>query len=353
MKYCLAIIALSIIIISCSQQEPVQAVNEPTPVNTQETWEDYLYSAIENRNEVVFFTQYDFEISLDEYKKLPIEKDPSQFDYIGDAYEASYFIDIDDDGVDELYVITCEGSIRQHYGNVFKKKDNAYVQADRFEGRIFPVKYNSEVHFISLEYNFETKFIDAIIEYEVNGLAFKPEETLIIQYTYDVSKLPEPVKSMIDNDSLSSLSNYEVMSSNIASITQIPEQSSLNVQLVDNKHKNRFDFNIHLWLTTVGYAPNQWEITSGDDATHSFRGMDQIESNEENNTDGSIDYGYKFYKDDSDQVFLLKISYPYYTVEERKDGDLTLELFKFNQDSVERVVKIRIEPTIEVQKEAA
>ncbi|UKS25816.1 hypothetical protein LOZ80_30330 [Paenibacillus sp. HWE-109] len=339
------VVAITIMIMFIVSKDPTEILL----TKKQEVWESYLYRIIRNREVDLLYTQQDFEINLEEYMKqdkLSIVSNPSEMDSIKNYYESSYLIDIDKDGIDELYVITCEGSIRQYYGNVFKKKNEAYVLENTFDGHIIPIRYNNDLHFISIENDFETKFIDSVIEYGVNGLAFKPKEKLNIIYTYDSSEIPESMTKMLDNEYLNSLNKYEMLGSNTANITKISEQPSYDVQLIDDKYKNVFNLTIKLWLTSVGYAPNHWEISTHDDSKHHFKGMEQIEANDE-----SVCYGLKFYKDKSDQVFLVKISYPFYTLEARKDGDLIIQLFKFHRNFIEEVENIRIEPEIEVRAE--
>ncbi|BFT69560.1 hypothetical protein PAENIP36_10020 [Paenibacillus sp. P36] len=328
--------------------------SEISLTDTQKRWESYLYSILIHREMNLLFTQQDFEINLDEYikqGKISIKGNPSEMESIKNDYDSSYFVDMDQDGVDELYVITCEGSIRQYYGTVYKKENEDFVVASTSEGHIIPVKYNKEVHFISIESDFETKFTNAVIEYEINDLAFKPKEILNIKYTYEASMIPETMTKIIDARYLNTLSKYEIGDSNTASITKISEQPSYDVRVIDEKYKNVFNFNIKLWLTSVGYAPNHWEISTKDDSTHHFKGVEKIASNADEGTDDSVCYGLRFYKDESDQLFLLKISYPFYTMEARKDGDLILQLFKFNRNDIEEIDKLRIEPKIEVDVE--
>jgi hypothetical protein len=62
-------------------------------------------------------------------------------------------------------------------------------------------------------------------------------------------------------------------------------------------------------------------------------------------------FGLRFYKDESDNIFLLKVSYLYFTMNAHKDWDLILQLFKFNKYSVEEVEKELIDPKVEVHIE--
>ncbi|TXK82612.1 hypothetical protein [Paenibacillus sp. N3.4] len=358
-----AITVIILLIVSCSRKESIHTFTEaatvtptkdPTEIsltNRQEDWESYLYRLIKNREENLLYTQQDFEIDLAEYikqGKISLQNDPAEIKAIINSIDSSFLIDIDHDGIDELYVIQCEGSIRQYYGTVFKKKNEVYVEMSEFKGHILPVRYNNDVHFISIFNNFETKHTEAVVEYEVNGLAFKPKEILNINYLYDVSAVSKLMGKMIDNEYLNSLSSYEISDSNFANMPEISNESSYDVKVTDEKYKNTFNWTIKLWLTSVGYAPNSWEISSKDESTHKFNGMGQIETNGDKVTDDSVLYGWKFFKDEFDQLFLIKVSYPFFTLEDRKDGDLILQLFKFNKDFVEEVEKVRIEPEVEV-----
>jgi hypothetical protein len=56
----------------------------------------------------------------------------------------------------------------------------------------------------------------------------------------------------------------------------------------------------------------------------------------------------KWIQDESDNIFLLKVSYPFFTADAHKDGDLILQLFKFYKNSVEEVEKRLIEPKVEI-----
>ncbi|MNI50373.1 hypothetical protein D3C73_1050300 [compost metagenome] len=299
------------------------------------------------------WAQSDYEVNLEDYVQQGVFDSSAELNMSMSLYETAYLIDIDNDGVKELYVITCEGSIRQYYGNVFKKVRNGYVLANVFEGNIFPYSYNNETHYISIDYDFETKFAIAIREYSANGLAFELQKTMNILYTYDVSKLPAAMSDLVDNEYLNSLDEYAISDSSEAIITRETGSGYYDVQVTDHANTNTFNFHIELWLTSVGYAPNEWKIRSADDRTRDFKGMEQIIGEAEPGGNESINYGLRFVKDSSDRLYLLKISYPFFTTGDRQDGDLTLELFKFNSDSVVKVEEIILKPVVNILTEVS
>ncbi|WP_342561738.1 PT domain-containing protein [Paenibacillus sp. FSL R7-0345] len=324
----------------------------PTPGQRQEPWEDYLHSVVERREEYLFFAEQKFEINLQEQVEqgdITLVGDESKYFFSTGSYRSAYFIDFDKDGVDELYVITCEGSIRQYYGHIYKRDGEVYSWIDTFEGGIMPYEYNNEIHFLDIIADFETKFTNAVIEYEAEGLTFKPVKTLEVNYTYEVSALPEPWSNVISSAELDTLNEYEILKSPDATVTKLTEQPAYDVQVTDEKNNNTFKFTVQLWLTTVGYAPNYWEIIAADEDTRQFKGMDQINSRKAGGKDNEINYGLKFYKDAaSGQMFLLKISSPFFTIGVRKEGDLILELFRFNENDVEQIEEVLLEPEVEI-----
>jgi len=326
-------------------QHPVEKPSAEISSSTNITWENYIKKIAENRKYDLLYEQQD-SLNLAEYLKKIVAEKPAVIDALKECNSNAFLIDLDKDGINELCLVQCEGSIRHYFVLVFKKKDESYVCASKSEGDIFPVKYNNEVHFISTAYDFQTKFKKSIIEYEVKGLAFNPKRIWKVNYTYDISVLPQSITKMIDNHYLNSLNDYKISDSNIAKITDIPGSSSFNVELVDNKNNNILKFKVDLWLTSVGYAPNRWYIELKDDRIRKFKGIDQVESKD---GEESVCYGLKFYKDGLDNIFLLKVSYPFFTTKTTKDGDLKIQLFKFNKDSVEKVEDIMIEPKIEIK----
>ncbi|MDF9840234.1 hypothetical protein M2105_001233 [Paenibacillus sp. PastF-1] len=340
-----------------SAQEPTGTQGaEPftvsTPGQRQEAWEDYLNSVVERREEYLFFTEQRFEIHLQDRVKqgeITLVNDSEGFSSIEDSYVSAYLIDIDKDGLDELYVITVEGSIRQYYGHIYRQKGEMYTRVDTFEGNIIPYECNNDIHFLDVVADFETKFTSAVIEYEADGLAFKPVKTLEVHYTYDVSELPEPWSKVISSAELNTLHEYELLRSPDATVTKLTEQPAYDIQVTDDKNSNTFRFTVQLWLTTVGYAPNYWEIFAADEGTQHFKGIEQIDSDQTSGTKGAVNYGLKFYKDAaSGQLFLLKISYPFFTMETRKDGDLMLEIFRFNEKDAEKIDEVLLEPNVEI-----
>ncbi|KUP22946.1 hypothetical protein [Paenibacillus sp. DMB5] len=348
-----------------SAQEPVvQPTEQPivtqgaepvtvsTPGQRQGAWEDYLNSVVERREEHLFFAEQSFEINLRDRVKqgeITLVNDSEGFSSIEDSYVSAYLIDIDKDGLDELYVTTMEGSIRQYYGHIYRQNGEEYTWVDTFEGDIIPYEYNNDIHFLDVVADFETKFTSAVIEYEADGLAFKPVKTLRVQYTYDVSELPEPWSKVISSAELNTLHEYELLRSPDATVTKLTEQPAYDIQVTDDKNSNTFRFTVQLWLTTVGYTPNYWEILAADESTQHFIGMEQIDSDQARSTNGAVNYGLKFYKDAaSGQLFLLKISYPFFTMETRKDGDLILEIFRFNEKDADKIDEVLLEPKIEI-----
>lgn len=313
---------------------------------------DYLNSVVERREEYLFFAEQRFEINLQDRVKqgeITLVNDSEGFSPIADSYVSAYLIDIDKDGLDELYVITMEGSIRQYYGHIYRQNSEEYTWVDTFEGNIIPFEYNNEIHFLDVVADFETKFTSAVIEYEADGLAFKPVKTLEVNYTYNVSELPEPWSKVISSAELNKLHEYELLCSPDATVTRLTEQPAYDIQVTDDKNSNTFRFTVQLWLTTVGYAPNYWEILAADEDTQHFIGMEQIDSDQASSTNGAVNYGLKFYKDAaSGQLFLLKISYPFFAMETRKDGDLILEIFRFNEKDAEKIDEMLLEPNVEI-----
>jgi hypothetical protein len=156
---------------------------------------------------------------------------------------------------------------------------------------------------------------------------------------------------IIDNKYLNSLKNYEISGSNIAQIKQNSEQPSYDIVLDDRKNNNLFKFTLEIWKTTVGYAPSEWRFDAKDTSTRNFKGIENVITHQ--GTDETACFGIKFYKDESGNVFLLKVSYPFYTSNTHKDGDLILQLFKFSKNSVDEVEKKLIEPKVEIKFEKA
>ena len=364
-----SIIVVLMITSSCSNIEPIETLkDEPTKVQTEasntvatekpadsapesvaETWENYLVNIIQKRDIGSLMDLKYPEINLDEYLKqgkIYVDKGNPETDWIFSSEEGTFLIDINKDGTDELWVNICQGSMRNYSANIFEKKEGKYVFSESVDGFIIPVKYNGEMHFIENSINFSTKFSSGIIEYEPEGIKLKQKAVYGINYIYDVSKLTDAMKKIIDNDFLNKLSCYEIPEINIAKVNK---ESDI-IELKDTKNKNSFKFMIKLWPTTVGYAPNEWKIQSADDITGRFNGIDMIETHEGSET---VCFGLKFYKDEWGNLFLLKLSYPYFTTKPRKDGDLILQLFRFNKDTVEMIEKEIIEHGIEIRKEQA
>lgn len=357
----IAIIAVIMIFtVSCSNEVPTEASNDKaikeSIINEKEAWENYLNNIIRNRELELLYTQKYPEINLNEYleqNKISIQGDSFEIDILKSTNVMSFLIDLDKDGIDELCLLQCEGSIRHYYVKVFKKKNEVYIDVSTTDGYMFPVKYNNEAHFIRIEKDFETKFTDSVIEYELKGLTFKEKRVFNIKYTYDVSELPKLMTKIIDDEYLNSLNTYKISDSNVAKIDEASSEyePSYDIELIDKKNNNIFRFTTKLWFTSVGYAPNYWKIESKDDSTHKFKGIDQIVTYTDTNE--AVCFGFRFYKDESNNIFLLKVSYPFFTKDAYKDGDLILQLFKFNKNSVEEIEKELIEPKVEVQIEKA
>jgi len=338
---------------NASTATPTKISPMVSPTNKPETWEDYLYSIIKNRDFELLFNQKNSQINLLEYlkqSKILIKGSPTEIEELKYFNQAAFLFDLDKDGVNELCLLQSEGSIRHHFVEIFKKKNNIYVDTSMAEGYIFPFKYNNEVHFISIENDFNTKFTNAVIEYEINGLSFKQKEIYIISFKYDVSQLPKSITKIIDDKFLNSLSNYKVSESSIAKIKQISESPCYDVDLVDNGNNNIFKFTFKLRTTSVGYAPNEWKFISRNEKTHKFNGTEQMVTHRAAGTDETVCFGLKFYKDEFGNIFILKVSYLYFTINVGKDGDLILQLFKFTKNSVEEVEKKIIQPKVVVQR---
>lgn len=327
---------------------PTKTPKEGAPANN--SWENYLIKLIEARKANILWEQRESQIDLEENIKQGKISIDSSFDYASykDSISYSFLIDLDKDKIDELCMVTCAGSVRDYTTYVFKKENGVYVNASIYDGAmdsgyIFPYKHNNEIHYIEIINEFETKFMGTIIEFELNGLTFIPKRVFKINYTYDVSNQPKVITDMIDNKYLNELNKYIISDSNIAQIT-----SSHLINLTDMKNNNFFKFTANLWSTSVGHAPSHWELESEDNRTLKFKGIDKVLTHKDLGTDINICFGFKFYKDEMGNVFLLKVSYPFFTIAERKDGDLTLQLFKFNKNSVDEVYKKLVEPKVEV-----
>lgn len=364
------ITVLTLLFTSCNQKEPIEVdiktsskailetSTEDTDVvlNNLKTWEEFINGCILKHDLKSLYTQKDSEINLSEYVeqgKIIFDGDSSEKDILINDNVDAFLIDLNKDGIEDLYLVQCEGSIRHYYVNVYEKKDDVYVDTSKnmTDGYIFPIRYNSEVHFLEIVHDFQTKFTSAIIEYEFNGSVFEQKNIIHIDYSYDMSQLPESITNIIDSEYLYSLNSYEISDSNIAEINNITSQPSCDIILDDKKNNNIFNFKVELWLTSVGYAPNQWEIEANDESTSLFDGTEHMITNRNEGTDENVCFGLKFWKDEDDTIYLLKVSYPFFTMDDRIDGELILQLFMFNMDSVEEVETIRIEPTIEINNE--
>lgn len=320
---------------------------EPITKSGNDTWENYIINIIHNRDVGSLLDLKYSEINLEEYlkqRKISVDKGHSGFEEsILSSREGAFLIDLNKDGTDELWINICQGSMWNYSAEIFEKKEGKYVLSESINGRIFPVKYNQETHFVEIGRDFCTKFTSEIVEYKVEGITLKPKDVFSINYTYDAVVLSEKMKKIIDNEFLNKLSSFEIPQSNIGN----SNEESDEIELIDRKNGNTFNFKTLLWLTTVGYAPNEWRIQSEDEFTRKFKGIEQIETQDERN---EVCFGFKFYKDELDNIFFLKASYPFYA-EPLKDGDLILQLYKFNKDSVEEIEIKRIEPKIEIQKQ--
>lgn len=320
-------------------------------LDNQETWENYITDIIKTREFNLLYEHTYPEINFKDYikkGKLKMKGSTTKIEELENTNEKAFLINLDKDSVNELCLLQCEGSIRHYYVMVYKRENGIYVYKSTMDGYINPVKYNNKVHFISIESDFETKFVNAVIEYSVDGLTLKQKEIFNINYTYDVSKLPESITKIIDSNYLNSLSNYKVSDSNIANISKTSEAPAYSIVLLDEKNNNNFKFTLSLWLTSVGYAPNEWDLKTLDKRTLNFSGINKVITHREEGTDVTVCFGVKFFKDESNDIFLLKLSYPFYTAAPKKDGNLILQLYKFNKNSVDEVENRLIEPKVEV-----
>lgn len=310
------------------------------------SWDEYITEGLTNnkiRN--LLSTNESIKISIKELiknKEFTNVMESWEINAISDAY----LVDVNNDNVKELVLVLCQGSMRNYSFRIYEKNGDSFALLDEKEGFMSPVIYNNKIHFIKVKSNFDTKFISQVIEYRFDGSSFKQNMVYNIKKYYDVSEIHK-LKGIINNNYLNSLDSYPASNSDIMLIDRSNGEHNMNVVINDKKNNNVFNYNIYLQYTSVGYAPTEWKIESKDEFTNQFRGMEQIFTS----NDDLICYGYKFYKDKSDNIFMLKILYDFYNkLDNVKVEDLILQLYKFNKDSVEKIDRIIIHPEIEVQK---
>lgn len=317
-----------------------------TSYANDQSWDEYIAEGLyKNKLKKLLSTNESIKLNnnkLLQNKKLADSMEPWEINAISDAY----LVDINDDNVKELLLVLVQGSMRNYSFRIYEKNSDCYVLLDEQEGYMSPVIYNNETHFIEIKTDFDTKFLSQVIEYRFEGSLFKQKVVYDIKRYYDVSGISK-FKEIINNNYLNSLDNYPASKSNIMKTDGPNNDHHLSLVIDDKKNSNLFKFNIYLQYTSVGYAPTKWIIESKDEFTEQFKGIGQIFTN----NDDLICFGYKFYKDKFENIFMLKISYDFYNkLDNVKIEDLVLQLYKFNQDSIEKVDSIIIHPKIVVQK---
>ncbi|PKM93112.1 MAG: hypothetical protein CVU84_17535 [Firmicutes bacterium HGW-Firmicutes-1] len=345
------IIIVLIIITSCHRNvvnENEEIIKSTIKVDTK--WEDFLNDCIINQKLELLRPDESTQISLKAYveeKKIIIEADSNEMEFLVTENMDAYLFDLDGDGVNELYVVQCEGgSDKFYYVKIYKQTDDVFVETVITVGNIFPITYDSKVHFLSIEYDYETKLRNAVIEYEFNGLFFEQKKTSQFDYGYNTSELSELMSDIIDDNYLNNLKNYQMSDSNIAIINKATNQPPYDIELFDTKHNIKFIFTVDLFHTSNWYSPNQWEITTSDEYTLKLEGIEQLITR----IDENVCFGIKFYQDGLDNIYILKVSYPYFTVHEPKGGELILQLFRLEENEICEVENIKLEPTIIINK---
>lgn len=317
-----------------------------TSYANDQSWDEYIAEGLYKDKLIkLLSTNESIKLNINKLKKnkkLTNAMEPWEINDISDAY----LVDINDDNVKELLLVLVQGSMRNYSLRIYEKNSDSYVLLDEQEGYMSPVIYNNEIHFIKIYTDFDTKFLSQVIEYRFDGSSFKQKVVYDIKKYYDVSGISK-FNEIINNNYLNSLDSYPASKSNIMITDRPNNDHHMSVMIDDKKNSNLFKFNIYLQYTSVGYAPTEWIIESKDKFTVQFKGMGQIFTNNDN----LICLGYKFYKDKSNNIFMLKISYDFYNkLDNVKIEDLVLQLYKFNQDSIEKVDSIIIHPKIVVQK---
>lgn len=256
----------------------------------------------------------------------------------------AYLIDINNDQIDELLVHRKEGSGGKRSTEVFKMQNGVYKSIDNIPETIRVIKYKGKYRFISQRHDFQTKFLNSIIEFEVDGDTLIPINNYEVSYSYDID---ESLRNIVDLKYLNNLNEYDT-----SSIDRLAVRSDGNtdnvIEIIDELNSNKFVFSMRLVYTSVHHFPNYWVIESDDDFTKKFDGVDNIINDIDVRDEGHIICGVDIVEV-SDTINLIIISYPYFTMSARKSGELTLKVYRFKKTVIEQIYNDVLYPNVKVE----